>query len=188
MKRLFDVVVALILAVPAIIIVALAALAIRLDSPGPALFRQDRVGKDGTRFRLIKLRTMRIDTKNVASHEVASASITRTGSILRRTKLDELPQLFCVLKGSMSLVGPRPCLPSQHELIRARADRQVLSARPGITGLSQLYGIDMSRPERLAYVDSLYVRNGGLRMDLWILVRTVLGGGRGDAVRVADVK
>lgn len=183
MKRLFDISIALILIWPAAIIVGLAALAIRLDSPGPALFYQDRVGKYGARFRLVKLRTMRIETVIAASHEVSSTSITKVGSILRRTKIDELPQLICVLNGSMSLVGPRPCLPSQIELIQARADHGVFSGPPGITGLAQVKGIDMSRPQLLAYVDSLYIKNRTFAMDIKLLVRTIMGGGRGDAVK-----
>lgn len=182
MKRALDLLVAVLLIVPAALVVLVAAIFVRLDSPGPAIFRQERVGRYGRPFLLLKVRTMRAGTVNSASHEVSAASITRVGVLLRRTKVDELPQLLCVLTGTMSLVGPRPCLPSQYELIAARRRRGVLNVRPGVTGLAQLYGIDMSRPERLANVDAIYVRNRTLIMDLRLLVGTVLGRGRGDAV------
>ncbi|MGN6279400.1 MAG: sugar transferase [Sphingomonas sp.] len=185
LKRFIDVAIALVLAVPAFIIVAIACFFVRADSPGPALFWQERVGKDGKIFRLVKLRTMGVDTAQLASHQVSTATITKVGHTLRRYKIDELPQLYCVLAGTMSLVGPRPCLPNQPELIEARARRGVLRVRPGITGLAQVIGVDMSRPERLAYVDSLYVTHASLGLDLKLLLATVSGRGRGDAVAVS---
>ena len=151
------------------------------DTRSP-LFRQERVGRDGSPFTLIKLRTMRPDTVSVATHLASPTSITPVGRFLRRSKLDELPQLWNVLKGEMSLVGPRPCLPNQHELIEARLRRGVLRARPGITGLAQVKGIDMSDPERLAEVDERMLRDLTLSRYFRYLFQTVVGKGGGDRV------
>ncbi|WP_420229165.1 hybrid nucleoside-diphosphate sugar epimerase/sugar transferase [Psychrobacter sp. ER1] len=120
-----------------------------LDTGSP-LFIQERVGKDQKPFKLIKFRTMKVSTESVASHLVDNTSVTKLGKVLRKTKLDELPQLINVLKGEMSLVGPRPNLFNQKDLIKARDEMRVYDVLPGITGLSQLSGIDMSTPERLA--------------------------------------
>lgn len=158
---------------------------IRLDTPGPALFRQARVGRNGRIFTCYKFRTMFVTTPEVATHEVSRHAVTRAGALLRRTKLDELPQLFNVLIGQMSLVGPRPCLPNQHELIAERQARGVLAIRPGITGLAQVNDIDMSDPRRLAEWDWRYLRERSIWLDVKILIGTVLGGGAGDRVNRA---
>ncbi len=147
---------------------------------GSPLFRQTRVGRGGRPFTLLKLRTMRPDTPNVATHEAPAHAVTRWGRWLRRTKLDELPQLINVLKGEMSLVGPRPSLPSQTELIAARARLGVFDARPGITGLAQLSGIDMSTPELLAQTDAEMLAHLTWRSYLRYLWLTIRGAGRGD--------
>jgi len=180
-KRLFDFVLALVLLLPAAVVVGFAGLAIVCDSRGPWLFRQTRLGRDLEPFTLLKLRTMAHGTASVASHEAPVAAITRVGAFLRRTKIDELPQVWSVLVGDMSFVGPRPCLPSQGELIAERRDRGVFRARPGITGPAQLAGIDMSTPRLLAEIDAGYVANQSMSGDLAILIRTVLGQGSGDA-------
>ena len=130
---------------------------------------------------MLKLRTMRSDTQNAASHLVGVAQITRIGAILRRSKLDELPQLANILSGSMSLVGPRPCLPNQTELIEERARRGVYDIRPGVTGAAQIEGIDMSDPTRLAERDAAYKKSASFSLDVLIILRTVRGGGQGDA-------
>ncbi len=155
---------------------------IRCTSSGPAIFRQDRVGKGQKIFVCYKLRTMAAGTKQAGTHEVNASSVTRVGKLLRKTKLDELPQLWNVLCGEMSLVGPRPCLPSQLELIEERENRGVFSVLPGITGLGQVRGIDMSVPERLAECDAEYVTKQSLSLDLSLLIQTVLGAGREDRV------
>jgi O-antigen biosynthesis protein WbqP len=177
-KRLFDVAAAvagLALLWPAIAVVMVA---IRLGSPGPAIFVQTRVGRNGQPFTCYKLRTMRTDTANLPTHEVGASALTAIGGFLRRSKLDELPQLYNVIRGSMSLVGPRPCLPTQTALIDARNRHKALSVRPGITGLAQVQGIDMSDPERLAVTDGIYVRTRTFQGDLALIVRTVSGAGR----------
>ncbi|MCL7751311.1 sugar transferase [Guyparkeria hydrothermalis] len=152
------------------------------DTRSP-IFRQERVGRDQKPFTLVKFRTMRPDTASVATHLASASSITPFGRFLRRTKLDELPQLWNVLKGEMSLVGPRPCLPNQEELIAAREKRGVFSMRPGITGLAQVNGIDMSDPIRLAEMDEVMVKNLTLKDYFRYLVLTVTGKGSGDRVR-----
>jgi O-antigen biosynthesis protein WbqP len=126
---------------------------------------------------------MRRDAPQVATHEASAALVTPWGRFLRRTKLDELPQLWNVLKGEMSLVGPRPCLPTQTELIIERARRGVFAARPGITGLAQLQGIDMSTPRLLAETDAKMLAGLNLRAYLAYLLQTALGRGRGDRLR-----
>jgi len=170
----------LVLASPAL---AALALLIRLDSPGPALFRQERVGRGRRPFLCHKLRTMALGTRQAGTHEIGATAVTRMGSFLRRTKLDELPQLWNVVRGDMAFVGPRPCLPSQSELIEERERRGVYAVLPGITGLGQIRGIDMSDPARLAETDAEYLQSRGLAFDLRILWRTALGGGGGDRVK-----
>jgi O-antigen biosynthesis protein WbqP len=178
--RIADFTLALIGLVITLPVMLLAMLAVRLDSRGPALFAQTRVGRNLEPFTCYKLRTMAVGTRDGASHLVGKASITRVGGFLRRTKLDELPQLWNVLVGEMSLVGPRPCLPSQLELIAERRDQGVIAMRPGITGPAQVAGLDMSTPRELARADAQW-KDGTLRDYLAILVATVAGGGRGDA-------
>lgn len=126
---------------------------------------------------------MAIGTQSVGTHLVDPSSITRLGRFLRKTKLDELPQLFNVLMGQMSLVGPRPCLPNQTELIKERSKRGVFDVRPGITGVAQVNDIDMSTPRKLARYDQVMVRRTGLTLYLKMLVATAVGKGRGDRVR-----
>lgn len=149
---------------------------------GSPLFTQQRVGRHQRPFTLVKFRTMQKDTAHVASHLASRDAITPFGHFLRRTKLDELPQLWNVLKGEMSLVGPRPCLLSQQELIAERAERKVFDVRPGITGLAQINGIDMSQPERLAEIDSQMIQRQSVAQYLRLILATVAGNGQGDRV------
>src|SRR5436305_10338301 len=179
MKRAFDVVacaVFLLLFWPILLMVILA---IRLQSPGPAIFKQVRVGKAGRLFTCYKLRTMYSGTANLPTHEVQASSVTALGERLRRFKIDELPQLWNVLIGDMSLVGPRPCLPSQVDLVEARRRLGVLDVRPGITGLAQVNGVDMSDANRLAEIDAQYVRTQSLMGDFRLILATLRGEGVG---------
>ncbi len=150
---------------------------------GSPLFRQERVGRQRRSFTLVKFRTMRPDTASVASHLADASAVTPFGRFLRRTKLDELPQLWNVLKGEMSLVGPRPCLFNQQELIEERQRRGVFEARPGITGLAQVNEIDMSTPALLAETDQKMLDDLTLRDYFRYIVQTVLGKGKGDRIR-----
>jgi len=181
LKRLFDICAAglgLIVLSPVFIVLVLL---VRKSSPGGALFLQERVGRSEVPFVCIKFRTMAAGSPNVGSHDAASSWITPLGRRLRTYKLDELPQLINVLRGDMSFVGPRPCLPSQHEVIAARRKRQVFSVRPGITGLAQLQGIDMSTPEALAEADARYIQKAGFWQDVILVLGTLAGRGTGDA-------
>ena len=146
-------------------------------------FIQKRVGKDQKLFTLIKFRSMSPKAANLPTHEISSDLITKTGKFIRATKLDELPQLWNVLKGEMSLVGPRPCLPTQEELIQERESRKVFSLRPGITGPAQVQNIDMSTPKKLAREDSQMVGNLTLFSYLKYVLMTITGSGQGDKVR-----
>ena len=153
-----------------------------LDTGSP-LFRQERVGRNKKPFTLVKFRTMKKGTASVASHLANADAITPFGNFLRKTKLDELPQLWNVMKGEMSLVGPRPCLFSQEELIEEREKRGVLAARPGITGLAQVNEIDMSTPVLLAETDQRMIESLGVRDYFRYILQTVTGKGSGDRVR-----
>lgn len=149
---------------------------------GSPVFRQTRVGKNQQPFTLIKFRTMPVETKSVATHLVGASSVTKLGGFLRKTKLDELPQLINVVKGEMSLVGPRPCLFNQKELIDARQEKGVFDVRPGITGLAQVNEIDMSTPELLAEWDERMISSMTVKSYFSYIIQTVLGKGAGDRV------
>lgn len=161
----------------------LVALVVGFFDNGSPVFAQRRVGLAQRPFTLIKFRTMRVGTASVATHEASGSAITRWGGWLRKSKIDELPQLINVLKGEMSLVGPRPCLPSQQQLIDERQKRGVFTVLPGITGLAQVNNIDMSTPELLAQWDSKMIEQFSLVWYFRLLVQTVKGDGAGDRVK-----
>lgn len=151
------------------------ALAVRLGSPGPALHWSRRVGRDERLFLMPKFRTMRLGTPDVATHLLgdAEAWVTPTGRWLRRTSLDELPQLWSVLKGDMSLVGPRPALFNQHDLVALRRAAGVQGLRPGLTGWAQVNGRDeLPLPEKVR-LDREYLERRGFRFDLRVLALTL---------------
>jgi len=154
---------------------------IGLFDTGSPLFRQERIGRNEKPFTLVKFRTMRKETASIASHLADASAITSFGQFLRKTKLDELPQLWNVLKGEMSLVGPRPGLFNQLELKDARKRHNVFVARPGITGLAQINNIDMSTPELLAETDAKMIKDLSVYTYFKYIVMTVLGKGQGDA-------
>jgi len=180
--RIFDVifsVLGLFLGLPVLAIIWV----LGLFDTGYPIFRQERVGRNMQNFTLVKFRTMSKDTASVASHLASSSSITPLGNILRKTKLDELPQLWNVLKGDMSLVGPRPNLFNQDELIHARQALDVYSVRPGITGLAQIKDIDMSMPELLAKTDAQMISTMSVVNYFKYIFLTFAGKGQGDRVR-----
>lgn len=154
-------------------LMAIAWIAVKLGSPGPGLFAQPRVGENERVFTCYKFRTMRIGAPQAGTHEVPATHVTSVGRVLRRTKIDELPQIWNLARGEMSLVGPRPCLPSQQELIGWRRKFGVFRCRPGITGLAQVQGVDMSEPERLARLDARYCALRTLPLDIRLSIATV---------------
>lgn len=182
MIRAFDIFLALLCLTVLMPLLVLITSAVSVESGSP-FFRQVRVGRNLRPFVLVKFRTMHRGTPSLATHLADKAAVTRLGYFLRRTKLDELPQLWNVLKGEMSLVGPRPCLPSQSEVIAARMARGVFSRRPGITGFAQIAGVDMSDPTRLAEKDAALVLNMSMKAYFQCLAMTLKGGGQGDRVR-----
>ena len=156
---------------------------IGLFDTGSPMFLQTRVGKNKKPFTLIKFRTMRKDTQSVATHLANKSSVTKYGAFLRKTKLDELPQLLNVLKGDMSLVGARPNLFNQTELIEERDKRGVYNHLPGITGLAQINEIDMSTPVQLAEKDAEMYETLNLRKYFYYIFATILGKGSGDRIK-----
>ncbi|WP_291066245.1 MULTISPECIES: sugar transferase [unclassified Empedobacter] len=156
---------------------------IGLFDTGSPIFMQERVGKGKKPFKLIKFRTMDVNTKSVASHLASPAQVTKFGAFLRKSKLDELPQLINVLKGDMSLVGARPCLFNQKELIAEREKRGVFNYLPGITGLGQVNNVDMSTPEKLAELDAEMYQTLSIGSYFKYILATVTGSGQGDAVK-----
>ena len=169
----------LILAFPLILLLLL----IGFFDTGSPLFMQVRVGRNQKPFTLIKLRSMSIGTESVATHLAVNSSVTSYGAFLRKTKLDELPQLLNVVKGEMSLVGPRPCLFNQAELIMERQSRGVFDVRPGVTGLAQVNNIDMSTPRLLAETDAKMLSELSIKHYFSYIFMTVCGKGSGDRIR-----
>ena len=160
---------------------------IGLFDTGFPIFRQERVGKIQRPFILYKFRTMNIHTKSVATHLTSQSSVTPFGTFLRKSKLDELPQLINVLKGDMSLVGPRPNLFNQTDLIKEREMYGVYKVRPGITGLAQINEIDMSTPKLLAETDAKMLANWNFKNYFKYIFLTVGGKGRGDRIRKKEI-
>ena len=150
---------------------------------GSPIFCQERVGMHKNPFKLMKFRSMHVNAPSVATHLASSSSITRFGDFLRRSKLDELPQLWNVLVGEMSLVGPRPNLFNQKELIEERDSRAVYSARPGITGLAQINKIDMSTPKLLAETDARMIEELNFLSYFKYILLTIFGKGFGDRIK-----
>lgn len=172
LKRVLDIglsAVALLLLSP---VMALVGIAVRLEDGGPALFRQERVGRGGMRFRIYKFRSMAVNVGDLPSASAAALKVTHVGRFIRRTNLDELPQLVNILVGDMSVVGPRPALPSQEALTDLRRANGAMACRPGLTGLAQVSSYDgMPEDEKAAY-DGTYASGITFAGDLWIILRT----------------
>jgi O-antigen biosynthesis protein WbqP len=176
MKRLIDLTFALCAALFLVIPIAILALAVKITSPGPALYWSDRVGRHNRIFRMPKFRSMRIDTPAVATHLLQNPDqwLTPIGSFLRKSSLDELPQLWSILKGDMSFVGPRPALFNQEDLIALRTENGVHELVPGLTGWAQVNGRDeLPIPQKVA-LDAIYLQRQSLLFDLKILWLTAL--------------
>ena len=184
MKRAVDLFLALVATLILIIPIMVVALCVRLTSPGPALYWSNRVGRRNEIFRMPKFRSMRIDTPTVATHLLDDPSryLTPIGGFLRKSSLDELPQLWCILKGEMSIVGPRPALFNQHDLIALRTERGVDILLPGLTGWAQVNGRDeLPIPQKVA-LDEDYLRLRSFVFDLKIIILTMLKVLRSDGV------
>jgi O-antigen biosynthesis protein WbqP len=174
MKRIFDFTAALIILIIMALPIALMAILVKFTTPGPAIYWSDRVGRDNKKFLMPKFRTMRSDSPEVATHLMRNVEnyLTPLGSFLRKTSLDELPQLWSVLKGDMSFVGPRPALFNQDDLIKLRTEKGIPALTPGITGWAQINGRDdISIPVKISY-DEYYLRNKSFSFDLKILWNT----------------
>lgn len=176
MKRVLDFIISLFALIILSPLFLLVALIILIGDGKPVLFRQKRVGKNNELFTIYKFRTMKRGTENVASGKLenANAKITKFGRILRATSIDELPQLFNILNGTMSLVGPRPLIPEETEIRALREKYNVYSIRPGITGWAQVNGRDNISLEQKALLDKEYVEKQSLGFDIKILIMTVL--------------
>ncbi|MDA1075346.1 MAG: sugar transferase [Proteobacteria bacterium] len=176
MKRLFDLVLVLVAAMFLMLPTLIVALAVRLTSPGPALYWGDRVGRRNRIFKMPKFRSMRIDTPAVATHLLQNPDqwLTPIGSFLRKFSLDELPQLWSILKGDMSFVGPRPALFNQDDLIAMRTDTGVHELVPGLTGWAQVNGRDELPISQKVQLDAEYLQRWSLMFDLKILWMTAL--------------
>lgn len=174
MKRAFDLFFALCAAAILLLPIGLIALVVRWTSPGPALYWSDRIGRDNRIFKMPKFRSMRLDTPAVATHLLSDPDrfLTPVGSFLRKTSLDELPQLWSILKGDMSLVGPRPALFNQDDLIALRTEAGVHRLVPGLTGWAQIHGRDeLPIPEKVR-LDAEYLQKRSLGLDLKIIFLT----------------
>lgn len=175
-KRVFDVAVSLIGGLILLIPMLLIGVMIRIDSPGPVIFKQKRMGKNGQIFTIYKFRTMYEDSPdNLSTNQFDDAHkyVTKVGSVLRRTSIDELPQLINVLRGEMSIVGYRPVCITETELNEKRKQNGVFALRPGITGLAQVSGRDnIVDYHTKVQLDTEYVRNCSLKLDLWCILKT----------------
>ena len=174
MKRAFDIALSL-LVIPLILpVLVICAIVIRIDSPGPVFHISLRVGRKNELFKMPKFRTMHVSTPQVATHLLVNPSnhLTRVGGFLRKTSLDELPQIWSVLLGNMSFVGPRPALFNQHDLVEARTRLGINSLRPGITGWAQINGRDEISLEKKVELDSQYLAKKSFTLDLKILLKT----------------
>ena len=155
-------------------LIAISVLLILIEDGFPLFFIQDRLGKNMKKFKIYKIRTMHNETPNLGTHEVSTDNYLKTGSLLRKLKIDELPQILNYLKGDLNLIGPRPGLPSQSKLKEIRLAKDIFDVKPGITGLSQVLGYDMEDPLTLSKVDNIYIKKRNIRIDLLIFLATFI--------------
>jgi O-antigen biosynthesis protein WbqP len=185
-KRIIDFSLSFFIVICLSVVLIILCLLIKIDSPGPILFKQKRIGKDKKEFHILKFRTMKVDApKDIPTHLLDKPDfyITRVGKFLRKTSLDELPQLFNILKGEMSIIGPRPALWNQYDLIVERDKYKANNILPGLTGLSQISGRDELRIEVKAKIDGDYVKNRSPLLDTEIFVKTVFSVLKSDGVK-----
>lgn len=175
MKRLFDIIFSIVAIVILALPMAVIAIIILATDGCPVVFRQERVGLGNKTFRIRKFRSMKVGTKNVATKDLKNSDdcITPIGKVLRKTSLDELPQLINILEGTMSFVGPRPLIPQEEHIRKMRAEKNVYSVRPGVTGLAQVNGRDLVTEEQKVNWDAEYVQNRSMLLDIKIMFKTV---------------
>lgn len=171
-KRLFDICCSILALVPLTPVLALTALMIKVFDPGPPIFKQTRIGRGGAPFDFYKFRSMPVNTGNVPSDKLGFVQIGFIGKFIRRTSIDELPQLFNILRGDMSIVGPRPAIPSQVELLEARRKNGALTCRPGLTGLAQINSFNGMTVLQKSEFDGKYANSITLVGDIKIILRT----------------
>lgn len=184
-KRLLDIILAVCILIGAWPFMLIAAIAIKIEDPkGPVLFKQRRVGKDKNHFQIYKFRSMWTETPDVPTHLLTDPNqfITKTGKFLRKTSIDEIPQLFNILKGEMSFVGPRPALWNQFDLIALRDEVNANSVRPGITGLAQVSGRDELPLEVKASYDGEYVKKMNFKLDVKLFFRTFISVAKSEGI------
>ncbi|OPX47421.1 sugar transferase [Clostridium thermobutyricum] len=185
MKRVFDLISSLIGFIFFLPLFLIISLIIKLSSPGPIFFKQRRIGKDNEEFYILKFRTMRIDTPNVATHllENPDKYITKIGKVLRKTSLDELPQLINIIRGEMSVVGPRPALYNQLDLKEMRTKKGIHKLVPGLTGWAQINGRDEIPLNEKVELDKYYLDNRSFGFDIEIIFKTIISVAKSDGVQ-----
>ena len=183
-KRMFDLTISLSILISLWWLFIFIWVFIKLETSGPGVILQKRVGKNGKLFNCIKFRTMKVGVKQAPTHEMTLDDLTTIGGYLRKTKLDELPQIFNIIFNDMSLVGPRPCLEIQHELIAKRKKFQILDIKPGITGFAQINKVDMSNIDKITKYDFIYLKTQSIINDLDIVIKTVFGAGNIDNIKI----
>ncbi len=186
MKRVLDILLSLLAILVFALPMLIVSLAIKVDSKGPVFFKQQRIGKNGVHFKIYKFRSMYTETPNVSTEALGDPTtyITPIGKFIRKTSLDELPQLFNILKGDMSVVGPRPALYNQYELIAMRYQEGINRIRPGLTGYAQVMGRDTISDAKKVEYDKYYVENYSIWFDFKIIWLTVYSVSKADGVRM----
>ena len=155
-------------------IILVAVIVIIIEDGVPAFFVQERLGKKMKVFKIYKIRTMYKNAPNLGTHEVNTSNYLKMGSLLRKLKIDELPQILNFIMGDLNLIGPRPGLPSQLELKKFRTEKKIFDVTPGISGLSQVLGYDMSNPYKLSQVDAIYIKEKSMKLDCHIFIATFI--------------
>ena len=189
-KRVLDIILAIIALIFLFPILIIIGIVVKIDSPGSIIFKQARIGQNSKIFYIYKFRTMKVGSPNVATSELTSPYIfiTKTGRILRKTSLDELPQIINVLKGDMSFIGPRPVIELEYNLVNLRKKFNVDSIKPGITGLAQINGRDEIDVEEKVSYDVQYMKNLSFKMDIYILFKTFFKVIKAENVKDGDAK
>ncbi|MHB8792319.1 MAG: sugar transferase [Thermoleophilia bacterium] len=186
MKRLFDISVSIILLTVLSIPIVIIAILIKVTSKGPALYWSDRIGKDNVIFRMPKFRTMTADTPQIATHLLINGEnyLTPIGGYLRKYSIDEIPQIFCIVKGNMSFVGPRPALYNQNDLIKLRTERGIQDLVPGLSGYAQINGRDEISIKQKVELDFEYMKKRSFVFDMRILLQTISSVARSKGVKL----